>query len=105
MPLALSPPAQVHRATLSQGKRGTAETVAIMARLAMGEWGARSERIRALALAIIRDARIAGKNYPAEMLAVHRWVTQHPLHPRSRRSGDGADARAHRVRQSSGRLR
>jgi hypothetical protein len=74
MPLAISPPAQVHRATLSQGKRGTAETVAIMARLAMGEWGARSERIRALALAIIRDARIAGKNYLAEVLAVHRWV-------------------------------
>ena len=36
MPLALPPPALVHRATLSHGKRGTAETVAIMARLAMG---------------------------------------------------------------------
>jgi predicted transglutaminase-like cysteine proteinase len=74
MSLFLSTPPKVHRATLSQGKRGTAETVAIMARLAMGEWGARSERIRALALAILRDARVAGKNYPAEVLAVHRWV-------------------------------
>ncbi len=74
MPLAPSPPAQVHRSTLSQGKRGTAETVAIMARLAMGEWGARSERIRALALAIIREAGIAGKNYVVEVLTIHRWV-------------------------------
>ncbi len=74
MPLALPPPAQVHRSTLSQGKRGTAETVAIMARLAMGEWGARSERIRALALAIVRNAGIAAKNYLAEVMAIHRWV-------------------------------
>jgi predicted transglutaminase-like cysteine proteinase len=74
MSLALSPPAQVHRSTLSHGKRGTAETVAIMARIAMGGWGARSERIRALALAIVRDAGIAGKDYRAEILAIHRWV-------------------------------
>ncbi len=45
-----------------------------MARLAMGGWGAQSERIRALALAIVRDAGIAGKNYQAEVLAVHCWV-------------------------------
>ncbi len=74
MPLALPPPAQVHRSTLSQGKRGTAETVAIMARLAMGEWGARSERIRALALAIVQRFGIAGKDYLAEVMAIHRWV-------------------------------
>ena len=74
MPLALPPPAQVHRSTLSPGKRGTSETVAIIARLAMGEWGAQSERIRALALAIVRDAGIAGKNYLAEVIAIHHWV-------------------------------
>ena len=45
-----------------------------MARLAMGEWGARSERIRALALAIARDAAIAGRNYLGEVFSVHRWV-------------------------------
>lgn len=64
----------MHRATISPGKRGTAETVAIMARLAMGVWGARSERIRSLALAILRHAKIAGKDYMAEVAAIHRWV-------------------------------
>lgn len=70
----MPPPPVVHRATISSGKRGTAETVAIMARLAMGVWGARSERIRSLALAIVRHAKIAGKDYPAEVATIHRWV-------------------------------
>jgi predicted transglutaminase-like cysteine proteinase len=74
MSLALLPSTNVHRSTLTQGKRGTAETVAIMAKLAMGDWGARSERIRALALAIVRVAGSAGKDYLAEVLAIHRWV-------------------------------
>ena len=74
MTLAMSPPPAVHRTTLSTGKRGTAETVAIMARLAMGRWGARSERIRALALAILRQAGVPGKAYEAEVAAIHRWM-------------------------------
>jgi predicted transglutaminase-like cysteine proteinase len=64
----------IDRFTLSPGKRGTAETVAIMAKLAMGPWGAQSERIRALALNIVRSADIVAKDYLAEVIAIHRWV-------------------------------
>lgn len=66
--------AQVLRSHLSSGKRGTAETVAIMARLAMGEWGARSERIRNLALAVVRSREVAAKDYRGEIEAVHTWI-------------------------------
>jgi predicted transglutaminase-like cysteine proteinase len=66
--------APIHRTVLSAGKRGTAETVAVMARLAMGRWGARSQRLRALALAILREAGVPGKAYEAEVAAIHQWV-------------------------------
>jgi hypothetical protein len=71
--LAASDP-NVIRACLSPGKRGTAETVAVMARLAMGTWGARSMRIRDLALGIVRSAGVAAKDYASEVAAIHRWV-------------------------------
>lgn len=74
MYLGLPPVPVVHRSTISPGKRGTAETVAVMARLAMGAWGARSERIRALALAVVRAAGVAGKDYHSEIAAIHAWM-------------------------------
>lgn len=78
MPAAIPMPAAapVVRARLSAGKRGTAETVSIMARLAMGEDGARSTRIRDLAVAIVRDAGVPAKDYLGEVIAVHRWVQE-----------------------------
>jgi hypothetical protein len=59
---------------LSPGRRGTAETVAIMADLAMGRWGAQSERIRDLAVGIVRGAGIDAKDYRGEVDAVHAWM-------------------------------
>ncbi len=66
----------VLRTHLSPGKRGTAETVDIMARLAMGLDGARSTRIRDLAVAIVRAAGVPAKDYLGEVVAVHRWVQE-----------------------------
>lgn len=65
-------PVQLGR--LSPGRRGTAETVAIMATLAMGPWGAQSARIRDLALGIVRSAGVPGKDYPREVAAIHAWM-------------------------------
>ena len=78
MPAAIAMPAAapVMRARLSPGKRGTAETVSIMARLAMGADGARSTRIRDLAVAIVRRAGVPAKDYRGEVVAVHRWVQE-----------------------------
>lgn len=59
---------------LPGGFRGTDETVKVMARLAMGKYGARSAKIRAAALNIIRSAGIREKDYEAEAQALGRWV-------------------------------
>ena len=59
---------------LSPGRRGTAETVAIMADLSAGPWGAQSPRIRDLALAIVRAAGIDAKDYRGEVDAIHAWM-------------------------------
>jgi Transglutaminase-like superfamily len=76
MPTPVRPPAlpPIMRARLSAGKRGTAETVDIMARLAMGVDGARSTRMRDLAVSIVRDAGVSAKDYLGEVAAMHRWV-------------------------------
>jgi transglutaminase-like putative cysteine protease len=47
-----------------------------MADLAMGPWGAQSARIRDLALAIVRGAGIAGKDYRGEVDALHDWMRE-----------------------------
>jgi len=59
---------------LSGGFRGTDETVRLMSKMAMGRYGARSPKIRALAINILREAKVPEKNYRAEMVAIHNWV-------------------------------
>lgn len=52
----------------------TDTTVQRMMELAEGEYGMRSPRIRALAINIVRDAKVREKDYYGEILAIHRWV-------------------------------
>lgn len=56
------------------GFRGTDETVRLMSQLSHGRWGARSPKIRALAINILRAKNVAQKNYQAEMIALYEWV-------------------------------
>lgn len=60
--------------TLSGGFDGTDQTVAIMSKLTMGQWGARSPKIRGLAINILNAAGVAGKDYEGELVAIHNWV-------------------------------
>ena len=59
---------------LSGGFAGTYQTVAEMTKLTTGQWGSRSPKIRALAINILRQAGIPGKDYVGEMVAIHNWV-------------------------------
>lgn len=59
---------------LPGGFKGTDETVKIMCQLAMGRYGARSPKIRALAANIIKQAGIREKDYRAEADALAAWV-------------------------------
>ena len=74
--LALAEPvaATVLLGELSPGRRGTAETVAIMADLSAGRWGAQSPRIRDLAMRIVQAAGIDAKDYRGEVDAIHAWI-------------------------------
>jgi hypothetical protein len=60
--------------TLSGGFQGTDQTVALMQQYAMGQWGSRSPRIRALALNIVTNAGVPEKDYVGEMVAIHNYV-------------------------------
>lgn len=60
--------------TLPGGFRGTDATVLRMAKAAMGKYGARSPKIRAAAINIIRGAGIRQKDYHAEAMALANWV-------------------------------
>ncbi len=60
--------------TLPGGWAGTDATVAKMQEMVTGKWGSRSPKIRALAINIVRTARVPEKNYQAEMVAIHNWV-------------------------------
>lgn len=60
--------------TLPGGLAGTDGTVDLMRQLAMGQYGSRSPNIRALAINILTQAGIAGKDYQGEMIAIHNWV-------------------------------
>lgn len=60
--------------TLPGGRAGTDGTVAIMRGLAVGRYGSRSPKIRALALNILNQARVPEKDYMAETVAIHNWV-------------------------------
>ena len=59
---------------LSGGFAGTDQTVALMSQLAMGPYGARSPKIQASAVKILRGAQVAPKDYTGEMVALHNWV-------------------------------
>ncbi len=49
-------------------------TVAKMAEMAMGQYGARSPKIRHLAINIVNRAGVANKDYRAMAVACYRWV-------------------------------
>ncbi len=72
MPVSGSVP--VTYSVLSDGIRGTDETVQMMTKLAMGIYGARSPKIRALAINILTRAGVPEKKYELEMEAIHNWV-------------------------------
>jgi hypothetical protein len=59
---------------LADGFRGTDATVELMRQLTTGQYGTRSPKIRALAINILKQARVPEKDYPAEMVAIHNWV-------------------------------
>lgn len=60
--------------SLPGGFRGTDETVKRMQQAAMGRYGARSPKIRALARNIIVAAGVPEKDYQGEALALGNWV-------------------------------
>lgn len=60
--------------TLPDGFAGTYATVARMRQAAMGRYGARSPKIRALAINILRAKQAPEKNYTAEAVALGEWV-------------------------------
>lgn len=60
--------------TLSGGFAGTDQTVALMSQIAMGPYGSRSPKINQLAVQILKSARVRGKDYIGEMVAIHNWV-------------------------------
>lgn len=64
----------VYYTLLSDGFRGTDQTVAIMRKLVTGQWGMRSPKIRALAINILRGAGVPEKDYAAEANALFVWV-------------------------------
>jgi hypothetical protein len=73
MPLA-SGRVPVQYMTLPGGNAGTDGTVALMRKLAVGRYGSRSPKIRALAINILRRAGVPEKDYLAETVALHNWV-------------------------------
>lgn len=64
----------IKRGVLSRGPEGINETVAVMMQAAMGEYGMRSTKIRALAINIIRTAGIKEKDYYGQIVAIHNYV-------------------------------
>lgn len=59
------------------GSLAVDKTVDLMARAAMGEYGAHSSRIRRLALDIITRAGVPEKDKRGEAVALRNWVMQH----------------------------
>ena len=66
---------QVERVSIPPGQRGIDATINAMAKMALGPFGAGSEKIRAQALRIIRD--IPENDKRAEVIAVHTYVQKH----------------------------
>lgn len=64
----------ITRTKLPPGVPGTDATVSAMSSVAMGVFGAKSPKIRALAIDILRAAQVPEKDYAMEMVAIHNWV-------------------------------
>jgi hypothetical protein len=64
----------VSRSVLSEGEKGIDETVDKMVAMAKGPYGARSAKIRALAINILNKARVENKDYYGMIVAVGEWV-------------------------------
>lgn len=64
----------VARSVLPEGEAGVDATVLRMTQLAHSEWGAKSPKIRALAMNIIKQARVPEKDYYGEIVAIHNWI-------------------------------
>jgi hypothetical protein len=64
----------VIRSRLSKGEQGVDETVDAMMEMAKGEYGARSPKIRALAINIVDAAQVGDKDYYQMIKAIHNWV-------------------------------
>jgi len=73
----LSEVERVPRVPLAAGVDGTHQTIDVMARAAMGRYGAGSGRIRNLAVQIVRDAGVPERDKRGETVAVHEWVKKH----------------------------
>lgn len=65
------------RVPLPSGTLAIDRTVDLMARAAMGRYGAQSPRIRSLAIRIVRDAGVPEKDKRGEVDAIHAWVMRH----------------------------
>ena len=64
----------VSRDVLPEGERGVDETVRRMVRMAHGQYGARSPKVRALAINILNRGRVADKDYYGMIVAIHNYV-------------------------------
>ncbi len=64
----------VHRSVLPPGEAGVDTTVAKMSELAHSTWGAKSPKIRVLAMNIVNAAKVPPKDYYGEIVAIHHWM-------------------------------
>lgn len=64
----------VKRGVLPEGEAGVDETVARMVRMAHGKWGAKSPKVRALAINILNKANVPDKDYYGMIVAIHNWT-------------------------------
>ncbi len=62
------------RSTLANGDAGTDQTVAAMRTCAMGNYGAKSPKIREFAFGIVNKSGVPNKDYRGMTVAVHNWV-------------------------------
>jgi hypothetical protein len=67
----------VQRGRLPEGNAGVDATVQMMSKMAKGEYGSRSAKIRALAINIVNAANVANKDYYGMSKAIHEWVRDH----------------------------
>jgi hypothetical protein len=64
----------VQRSVLPAGEAGVDATVMKMVEMAKGRYGAKSAKIRALAIDILNAARVPEKDYYGEAVAIFEWV-------------------------------